>query len=255
MAGAIAEIAREALRRRVRSDRAADCARRAARGRPDDPARVTSESLRDSARRALAGLGVEVRERAIGDRSGRAPVAVGEERIAAGTVVWAAGVQASPLGRTLGAPVDRLGRVEVQPGPVDPGAPGGVRRRRSHAQARRRRPPGSRGRAGGDAGGRAPPRPMRCGVLRRPGRRRLPLSRSGQHGDDRPGPRHRRPGWIRLTGYPAWLAWLFLHLLFLIGFKNRVVVLLQWMVAYVTRQRGVRLITGDDDWRNRTRRP
>ena len=53
-------------------------------------------------------------------------------------------------------------------------------------------------------------------------------------------------GWIRLTGYPAWLAWLFLHLVFLIGFKNRVVVLVQWLVAYVTRQRGVRLITGAD---------
>jgi NADH dehydrogenase len=51
-------------------------------------------------------------------------------------------------------------------------------------------------------------------------------------------------GWVRLTGYPAWLAWLFLHLVFLIGFKNRVVVLTQWLIAYVTRQRGVRLITG-----------
>ncbi len=54
-------------------------------------------------------------------------------------------------------------------------------------------------------------------------------------------------GWIRLTGYPAWLAWLFLHLVFLIGFKNRIVVLVQWLVAYVTRQRGVRLITGDKE--------
>jgi NADH dehydrogenase len=53
-------------------------------------------------------------------------------------------------------------------------------------------------------------------------------------------------GWIRLTGYPAWLAWLFLHLVFLIGFKNRIVVLVQWLSAYTTRQRGVRLITGKD---------
>ncbi len=52
-------------------------------------------------------------------------------------------------------------------------------------------------------------------------------------------------GWVKLTGYPAWLAWLFLHLVFLIGFKNRIVVLVQWLVAYVTRQRGVRLITRD----------
>jgi NADH dehydrogenase len=54
-------------------------------------------------------------------------------------------------------------------------------------------------------------------------------------------------GWITLTGYPAWLAWLFLHLVFLIGFKNRLVVLVQWLTAYVTRQRGVRLITGDHE--------
>lgn len=49
---------------------------------------------------------------------------------------------------------------------------------------------------------------------------------------------------ITSSGYPAWLAWLFLHLVFLVGFKNRMVVLVQWLVAYVTRQRGVRLITG-----------
>ena len=53
-------------------------------------------------------------------------------------------------------------------------------------------------------------------------------------------------GWIRLTGFPGWLAWLFLHIAKLIGFRNRVVVLIEWAVAYITYQRGARLITGND---------
>jgi NADH:ubiquinone reductase (H+-translocating) len=52
-------------------------------------------------------------------------------------------------------------------------------------------------------------------------------------------------GWLRLTGWVAWLAWLFVHILNLIGFRNRVVVLLQWAWAYVTYQRAIRLITGE----------
>jgi len=53
-------------------------------------------------------------------------------------------------------------------------------------------------------------------------------------------------GWIRLSGLLGWLAWLFLHIAKLIGFRNRVVVLIEWAVAYITYQRGARLITGDD---------
>ena len=53
-------------------------------------------------------------------------------------------------------------------------------------------------------------------------------------------------GWIRLSGLIGWLAWLFLHIAKLIGFRNRVVVLIEWAVAYMTYQRGARLITGDD---------
>jgi NADH dehydrogenase len=52
-------------------------------------------------------------------------------------------------------------------------------------------------------------------------------------------------GWIRLSGAMAWLAWLFLHIFMLVGFRNRVVVLFEWAMAYLTFQRGARLITGD----------
>ena len=51
-------------------------------------------------------------------------------------------------------------------------------------------------------------------------------------------------GWARVSGYPGWLVWLFVHILFLIGFRNRLSVMLQWATAYLTYQRSVRLITG-----------
>jgi NADH dehydrogenase len=53
-------------------------------------------------------------------------------------------------------------------------------------------------------------------------------------------------GWLRLTGLLGWLAWLFLHIAKLIGFRNRIIVLIEWAAAYLTFQRGARLITGDD---------
>ena len=244
MAGAIAEIAKQALRRRVRPDRAADRARRCCwRAAPTILASYV-ESLRDSARQALVGLGVEVRERALVTDLDEDAVRVGEERIAAGTIVWAAGVQASPLGRTLGAPLDRLGRVVVRRGPVGAGSPRGVRRRRPHAQAGRRRSADSGVAQAAMQAGRARRRQRRAASAERARRRPSAIADLGNMATIGRARAIADLGWLRLTGYPAWLAWLFLHLVFLIGFKNRVVVLVQWLVAYVTRQRGVRLITG-----------
>ena len=54
-------------------------------------------------------------------------------------------------------------------------------------------------------------------------------------------------GWLRIAGFPAWLLWLFIHIVWLIGFRNRLTVLLQWAGAYLTYQRSVRLITGTDE--------
>jgi NADH dehydrogenase len=242
MAGAIAEIARQALGGEF--DRITPQTSRVVllEGGPTILSSYV-ESLRDSARRALTGLGVEVRERAIVTGLDDHAVVVGEDRIAAGTVVWAAGVQASPLGRTLGAPVDRLGRVEVREDLSVPGHPevfvaGDLMLR-----------PGPDGQ----------PIPGVAQAAMQAGRAAAANALRVLHGDPTAPFSYRDPGsmatigraraiadlgWIRLTGYPAWLAWLFLHLVFLIGFKNRVVVLVQWLVAYVTRQRGVRLITG-----------
>ncbi len=171
-------------------------------------------------------------------------VQAGDERIVAETIVWAAGVQASPVGRWLGGEVDRLGRVRVAPDlsvPAFPeifvagdlmgidGADGqpvpGV------AQAAMQ----SGRRAAKNVLARLQGRPTTPFAYTDPGAMAT-IGRAKAVAD---------LGWVKLTGYPAWLAWLFLHLVFLIGFKNRIVVLVQWLVAYVTRQRGVRLITRD----------
>ena len=243
MAGAIAEIARQAL-----TDEFDAMAPETSRvlllegGASILPTYVPR--LREAARAALRELGVDVRESTrVTEVSARA-VQAGEERIVAETIVWAAGVQASPVGRWLGGEVDRLGRVRVAPDlsvPAHPeifvagdlmgldGADGqpvpGVaqaamqsgRRAAKNALARLRQEPTT------------PFHYTDPGAMATIGRAKAVADL----------------GWIKLSGYPAWLAWLFLHLVFLIGFKNRMVVLVQWLVAYVTRQRGVRLITRD----------
>jgi NADH dehydrogenase len=243
MAGAIAEIARQSLRGEFDAIAPQTARVLLLEGGPTILA-TYSEPLRASARQALAGLGVEVRERSIVTGIDARMVHVGEERIAAGTVVWAAGVQASPLGRTLGVPFDRLGRVEVLPDLSVPGHPevfvAGDLMVRPGADGR---PIPGVAQAAMQAGRAAAAnllralggRPTAPFIYRDPGNMAT-IGRARAIAD---------LGWITLTGYPAWLAWLFLHLVFLIGFKNRLVVLVQWLTAYITRQRGVRLITGD----------
>ena len=247
MAGAIAEIARQSL-----ADEFDAVAPRTARvllleGGPTILPSYT-DGLRASARAALMSLGVEVRELTTVTDVGDAVVRVGGETIAAGTIVWAAGVQASPIGRQLGAEVDRMGRVRVAPDLSVPAYPEifvagdlmaiagsdghpvpGVAQ--AAMQAGRRAAGNIRARLQGRPT--APYRYRDLGSMATIGRARAVADL----------------GWVRLTGYPAWLAWLFLHLVFLVGFKNRIVVLVQWLVAYVTRQRGVRLITGDREAR------
>ena len=244
MAGAIAEIARHALGDEFDAI-APDTARVLLLEGGATILATYVESLRISARRALADLGVEVREQATVTHVGEGEVRVGDERIAAGTIVWAAGVQASPVGRMLGGPVDRLGRVRVAADLSLPGHPEVfVAGDLMHAVGGDGQPVPGVAQAAMQAG-KAVARNIRhhlagtatqryayrdLGAMATIGRARAIADL----------------GWMRLTGYPAWLAWLFLHLVFLIGFKNRLVVLVQWLVAYVTRQRGVRLITGDD---------
>ena len=247
MAGAIAEIARQAL-----GDEFDAIAPQTARvllleGGP---------TILPELRRVAAGLGAGARSPASASRCAsdaavtarrcrmRCRSATSASR--AGTVVWAAGVQASPAGpragrrRSIGS-----GRVEVRARSVAARPSRGLRRRRPDAACSAPtagRCPGvaqaamQSGRAAAQnvqARARRPRRPCRSAIAIPATWRRLAA----------PAPSPISAG-SALTGYPAWLAWLFLHLVFLIGFKNRMVVLVQWLVAYVSRQRGVRLITG-----------
>jgi NADH dehydrogenase len=163
------------------------------------------------------------------------------ERLEAGLTLWAAGVAASPLGATLGVPLDRAGRVLVDP---DLGVPGTtsafVIGDLAHVEQDGRLVPGVAPAAlqqGAHAAenvlrriGNQPTRPF---VYRDYGNMAT-IGRASAIADF---------GWFRASGLVGWLLWLFVHIMQLTGFRNRVAVLTEWAWAYVTHQRGVRLIT------------
>lgn len=201
-------------------------------------------SLREAARRALTHLNVEVREgtRVTGIDEGG--VWLGEERLAAGTVVWAAGVTASAVTRTLGVEVDRAGRVVVQADLSVPGHPDVfvVGDAAVTAGPDGHPLPGVAQVAmqGADYAARV--------ILTRVQKRRAPppfvYRNRGNMAIVGRGAAVADLGWVRFSGPLAWLTWLGLHIAFLIGFRSRLAVMLQWAVAYFTFQRSARLITG-----------
>lgn len=243
LAGAIAEIARQTLARDFRHIRP-ESARVVLLEAGPRLLQAFPEPLPAAARRQLERLGVEVRLGAPVTAVDGAGVLAGGVRIPARTVLWGAGVAASPLGRALGARTDGAGRVLVRedlslPGhpevfvvgdlaavPLREGAdelvPGiapaalqmGRHAARNVVRALR-----------GEA-----PRPFRYrdkGLLATIGRAAA-VARIGR---------------LRFSGLVAWLLWLFVHVWFLIGFRNRVAVMLQWAWSYLTFKRGARLIT------------
>jgi NADH dehydrogenase len=242
LAGALAEIARHSLARDFRhfDPRSAKVVLLEA-GPSVLPA--FPQPLREAARRDLERIGVDVRTGTPVTRIAQGIVEAGETRIAAETVLWAAGVAASPLGRSLGAPMDRVGRVLVNPDLTIPGHPDVfvIGDLASLADANGRPLPGVAQVA------------MQMGahaarnVVRAIDGQPLRAFRYHNLGDmatiGRAAAVANLP-WIQLTGLLGWLAWLFVHLLKLIGFRNRIVVMVQWIWAYVTYQRAIRLITG-----------
>ena len=203
------------------------------------------EPLRAAARTDLERLGVEVRTETpvTGLSPGRVESAIGS--IEAATILWAAGVAASPLGATLGVPTDRVGRVAVEPDLTIPGHPElfVVGDLASVTGADGRPLPGVAQVA--IQTGRHAARTIRRAIAGEPSRpfvyRNLgnmaTIGRASAIADF---------GWLQLKGWVAWLAWLFVHIMNLIGFRNRVLVLAQWAWAYFSYQRAVRLITGED---------
>jgi NADH dehydrogenase len=206
-----------------------------------------SERLSAAARRQLEALGVEVRTGARVTAVDAGGVEVGGVRIAARTVLWGAGVAASPLGRSLGVPLDRSGRVEVRPDLSIPGHPeifvaGDLARALQGGAA----VPGIAP-AAIQAGRRAARNALRvlAGRPTRPFRYRdrgalATIGRAAAVGTVQG---------VELTGLPAWLAWLGVHIAYLIGFRNRVAVLLEWAWSYATFKRGARLITETSEQR------
>jgi NADH dehydrogenase len=207
------------------------------------------EPLSAFARRALERLGVAVWTEKLVTKVEAGKVYMGEEMIETGTVLWAAGVSAASVGRTLGAPTDRAGRVIVNDDLTLPGHPevfvvgdlavskgadgqllpgvaqvaiqGGAHAAKNISRALAGQP-------------HEPFAYRNLGNLATIGRN-VAVS-------DLP--------YGRMTGYPAWLFWLFVHIFNLIGFRNRLSVMTQWAFSYLTYQRSVRLITREDPWRS-----
>jgi NADH dehydrogenase len=200
------------------------------------------DSLSEHARRDLTKLGVEVRTGALVSEIGAHHVTVGGERIHAHTILWAAGNAASPLGRQVGAATDRSGRVEVAPDLSVPGHPevfviGDL----ATITTKGRIVPG------------VAPAAMQMGRhaaknIRRDleQRARVPFVYRNK-GDLATIGRHRAIadfGRVQVSGFLAWWLWLFVHILYLAGFRNRLSVLVEWAYSYFTYERGARLITG-----------
>jgi NADH dehydrogenase len=199
--------------------------------------------LSESAVRQLQKLGVQVRTSAMVTNIEPGTVWLGNESIPAAVVLWAAGVQASSLGKKLDAPLDRAGRVMVNRDLSIPGHPEVfvVGDLASLKDAKGNLLPGvaptalQEGRAAAkniarDLEGKARKdfHYLDKGILATIGRASAVAQIRKLH----------------ISGYPAWLAWLFVHIFFLIGFRNRIIVLIQWAWSYLTYQRGARLITG-----------
>ena len=248
LAGTLAEICRHALANDFRS---IDPRRTQIHLIEGGPRVLPSypEDLSRSALEQLQHLGVEVLTSAMVTKIEPGTISMGNASMKASVILWAAGVAASSLGKKLGAPVDRAGRVLVQPDLSIPGHPevfviGDLAALK-------------------DLSGNLLPGVAPVAILE--GRfvakliRQVIADTSRNHSGQRK-PFHYRDkgslatigraaaiaqfGKVLISGFMAWLAWLFIHVLFLIGFQNRVLVLIQWAWSYFTYERGARLITG-----------
>jgi NADH dehydrogenase len=199
--------------------------------------------LREAARHDLVRLGVDVRVNTMVTNVGPGFVDAAGARIAAETILWAAGVAASPLGATLGAPTDRAGRVLVQPDLTIPGHPNlFVIGDLASLNGEDGKPLPGVAQVAMQMGAHAAHNVLRAiaGQPLRPFKYRdyanmATIGRASAVGDFH---------WVQVKGLVGWLAWLFVHIFNLIGFRNRIVVMIQWAWAYFSYQRAIRLITG-----------
>ncbi|HUP46208.1 MAG TPA: NAD(P)/FAD-dependent oxidoreductase [Thermoanaerobaculia bacterium] len=243
LAGALSEIARKTMVRDFRRIRPESARVLLVEGK-DRVLPMYPPSLSEKARQQLARLHVEViTEAMVSDVDARC-IRIGDRSIPTRTVLWGAGVAGSSLAKSLHVPLDRAGKVLVEPdltipghkdvfvigdlaavkqrdGSVVPGvAPAAIQEGQHTARNLERAVEGQ---------------PLRRFVYRDKGSLAT-IGRAAGVADF---------GKIRLSGFLAWFAWLVIHVFFLIGFRNRFSVILQWAWAYLTYQRSARLITGD----------
>jgi len=245
LAGAIAEISRHVLVSDFRSIDPREArivlVEAGARILPSFPPELSAR-----AEESLKKLGVEVRTGSPVTAIGPGSVNLENERLEAATILWGAGVKASPVARSLQAPLDRAGCVLVEPDLTVPGHPEifviGDLAAFLHQTGK--------------------PLPGVAQVAIQQGRRAARNILQSCSGLPRRAFRYFDPGnlavlgraaavadlgRVRLSGFPAWLFWCFIHILYLIGFRNRFIVMFEWAWAYFSYQRGARLITGNID--------
>lgn len=245
LAGALAEISRHALAHDFRTIQPETARVILIEGGPEVLASYTP-ALSQFARRSLEQLGVSVWTGTRVTSIEPGVVRMGTETLEAATVLWAAGVVASPLGSTLGAPVDRMGRVLVNADLTVPGCENVyvVGDMASLAGADGHPLPGvsqvamQEARWAAENILRTIDGQARTGFVYRNLGNMATIGRHRAVGD---------LGWVKLKGYVAWWFWLLLHIYWLIGFRNRLTVMTQWAFSYITYQRSTRLITGGDD--------
>jgi NADH dehydrogenase len=243
LAGTLAEIARNSLSKNFRHIEPAKTRILLVEAGPSVLS-AYPEDLRNSAVKQLQRLGVEVRTNSAVTEVRPGEVRIGEEVVPAAVVLWAAGVSASLLGRALDAPLDRAGRVLVEPDLSIPG----------HREVFVIGDLASMK----DAAGK--PLPGVAPVAMQQGRWVARQVAADLHGKPRKDFHYfdkgslatigraaaiAQFGKVHISGYFAWLSWLFVHILFLIGFRNRVLVTVQWAWSYLSYARSARLITDE----------
>jgi NADH:quinone reductase (non-electrogenic) len=205
-----------------------------------------AEDLSRSAEEQLRHLGVDVRTNTMVTQVEPGAVRFGNTRVVAPVILWAAGVAASPLGKKLGVPCDRAGRVEVQPDLSIPGHPevfviGDLASLKDDSG---KLLPGVAPVAMQE--GTFAAKMIRRDLARKP-REPFKYWDKGSLATIGRAAAVAQFGKLHISGFIAWLSWLFIHIFFLIGFRNRLLVFIQWAWSYVTYERGARLITGSSE--------
>jgi NADH dehydrogenase len=241
MAGAIAEIARYTLAKDFRHIDPSQARVILIEGEPRLLASFP-EDLSASAMKQLVDLGVEVRTSVCATNLTETGLQVGDEFIPCRVKIWAAGNNASFVGKTLGVPIDRVGRVMVNDDLTIPGHPEvqviGDLANFSHQTGQ---PLPGVSPVAMQQGRHAATNILR--MIKNRGPQRFRYWDKGSMATIGRNKAVADLNFVHLSGLPAWLVWLFVHIIFLVGFRNRLAVLFQWAWAYFTFNAGARLIT------------